>query len=148
MSDADKPPETIHLTAEDFKGPAALDVSAKTMRDLIEGLRALPNVSDLAVIKAIGEFDRIASYYENSYAKRDEIMRRSTVIAERWVKEGKLPQEIFDLMKRVGGVPPSVLQAVIDEAIGPTPAGATCQCPRCTSLREQAAAQGGTATLQ
>lgn len=148
MTDTDKAPEQIHLTAEDFKGPTALDVSSKYMRELIEGLRALPNVSDLAVIKAIGEFDRIASYYENSYAKRDEIMRRAMLIGEQWVKDGKLPQEIFDLMKRVGGVPPSVLQAVIDEAIGPMPASPTCQCPRCTSLREEASKQGSTATLQ
>ncbi len=41
-----------------------IEMSPPKLRKLIEGLRALPNVSDLAVINAISELDRIATTFE------------------------------------------------------------------------------------
>lgn len=55
--------------------PEMIPISVDTarLRALIEGLRQLPNVSDMAVINTIAELDRIATIFEKAQAIRDRM---------------------------------------------------------------------------
>lgn len=124
-------------------------ISENYLRELIEGLRALPNVSDLAVIKTITELDRIALCFEQGARKRERIVARAIKIAERHVAEGKAPAAMLVLMRTTGGVPPAIYQELVDEIQGDESAvHPTCDCPRCQAKRDKAASEGSSARLQ
>ncbi len=135
------------LTMDDLQ-VTPTQISEKYLRELSEGLRTLPNVSELAVIKTITELDRIALCFEDGARKRERILARAMKIAERHVAEGKAPAAMLLLMRATGGVSPVIYQELVDEIQGETAVHPTCDCPRCQAKRDKAASEGTSATLQ
>jgi hypothetical protein len=66
-----------------------IEMSPAKLRVLIEGLRKLPNVSDLAVINAISELDRIATTFEGF----NELRR---IMFEQRASSGESLEAVFD----------------------------------------------------
>jgi hypothetical protein len=52
-----------------------IEVDTARLRAIIEDLRQLPNVSDMAVISAIAELDRIAKIFERAQAIRERMIK-------------------------------------------------------------------------
>lgn len=97
---------------------AMFRLETKVLRKLIEGLRALPNVSEMAIINAIAELDRIATDFEEFERQREALNA--------------------DVLKRVAALMISALAAGEKPTEG-------CYCARCVALREaqQREAQSG-----
>lgn len=128
--------EEQKLSVEDF-AMTPIDIEASKLRKLIEGLRALPNVSDLAVIQTIAELDRIASKFEEIDKKRARILRAAVEAARK-----KMP-EIAESMTSTAEIPQEILDSIAEDLLGAQPVHPTCGCPRCIAKREQAARSGG-----
>lgn len=91
---------------------AGVEFDPQGLRQIIEDLRKLPNVSELCIIKAIAELDRIASHCE---------------------RLAKLQQEhaeaaIESLRKSLDESREKILSGEIKATDG-------CMCPRCMSIR-------------
>ena len=108
------------LTLQDFEG-IDLVCDPLKLRGLIDGLRALPNVSDMAVIAAIAELDRIAMQFETIAYRRDRVMQTAKRIARE-----KMPQLLA--IVESGGIPGEVLAEISREISPPSP---TCDCEKC-----------------
>ena len=66
----------------------SINVEPARLRAIIEGLRKLPNVADMAVISAIAELDRIASIFEEADRKRQQMLLESVENLRRAVLSG------------------------------------------------------------
>lgn len=95
----------------------AVDCDPVRMRSIIEGLRGLPNVSDMPVIQAISELDRIASMFERADKRRRE-----------------MAQEMIDALRS------SILEGKATATDG-------CECPRCMAIRSILANESKTTQL-
>lgn len=133
------------LKPEDFAPSQGIQFDPAYFRQLIDGLRALPNVSDMAVIKTITELDRMAGLSEASMRKRELVFATALKLAEQWAQEGKLSAETVVLMKATGGVPPAIIKAILEDVFGPQE---LCQCDSCKARRQTQDNERNGATLQ
>lgn len=113
-----------------------IELNAERMRQIISGLRQLPNVSDMAVITAIAEFNRIATIIEETEQKRQRIIKAAIDAAK-----GNAPQ-VIESIKRGEAIESAVMRPLIEQIFADVPVHPTCGCPRCTAAREKAAIEG------
>lgn len=103
------------------------DLKTEKLRALIEGLRSLPNVADIAIINAICELDRIASIFEGFELIREEQRRRMAEHTKMLTDE--LKPRIMEAVERGENIIEAT-QRAYDEI-----RKRTCQCPACTAQR-------------
>lgn len=136
------------LQPSDFQPSGDVTIQPPYFRELIAGLRALPNAADVAVARTVAELDRIASHFERADRSRELLFAAALKLAELWIAEKKIPAHTIDVMKRTGGIPTSIMMQLMDDVMGDRPPSPNCNCPRCASKRAQAENQGSTATIQ
>lgn len=121
------------LSIEDFQGVDVI-CDPRKLRGIIEGLRALPNVSDMSVISAIAEFDRIAQLYELVEKRRERINQFAQQLAR-----DKAPELLA--IVQTGTIPEELLRDLMRSISPPSP---TCDCPRCRAHFGKDATPGNT----
>lgn len=130
------PKEPIKLTRDDLM-PVPLQIFPEPLRKLIEGLRALPNVSDMAVITTIAELDRIATTLELATNRHRKIFDAATQAVD--------DPAVLEAMRQTGAIPPDIMQKLMASILTPDaqqlyderPADPNCNCDRCTRKRAE-----------